>query len=219
MESGQVVLERETAAGATARQEAVTALLPGIDAALKEAGWDKHSLSCLVVGQGPGSFTGIRTAIVTARTLAQALMLPLIGVCYLECLARAAGAPVAVVLAGSKGNFFAAAYSYSGEPGVAPAYVGLSELTERLGAWACWIADEASSQLLASHGRLCEPLPELKNIAVIQAQIAWDRLSLRVPDRLTMEERRKLADEFTWRHVEPLYLRAPSVTVKKSHAN
>lgn len=194
-------------------------MVPGIDACLKQAGWDKHSLSCLVVGQGPGSFTGIRTAIVTARTLAHALMLPLVGVCYLECLAYTAGAPVAVVLAGSQGYFFAAAYSDAGEAAVDPAYVGLSEMIERCGAWVRWVADQSSGQLLAGHGRLCEPLPELKNIAVIQAQIAWNRLSLRVPDRLTMEERRKLAEEFTWRHVEPLYLRAPSVTVKKDHAN
>ena len=71
-----MVLEKKISpvGGADAdRQHAVSMLMPGIDEIVNEARWDKRQLDCLVVGQGPGSFTGIRTAVVTARTLAQGL--------------------------------------------------------------------------------------------------------------------------------------------------
>jgi tRNA threonylcarbamoyl adenosine modification protein YeaZ len=219
MDSGYVVVGREIAPTAANRQEAVTMLVPSIDAALKEAGWEKQSLTCLVVGQGPGSFTGIRTAVVTAKTLAQALKLPLLGVSSLECYARQAQPPVAVVLSAAPGFLFAAGYSAGGHEQVPPAYLSREAAAATLKPFARWLADDAARQQLAPEASRCEPLPVLKNIAVIEAQIAQDRLSLRVRDRLSSEERAKLAEEFTWRHVEPLYLRSPSVTVKKSNAN
>jgi tRNA threonylcarbamoyl adenosine modification protein YeaZ len=219
MDSGQVVVGREIPPTAANRQEAVTMLVPSIDAALKEAGWEKQSLTCLVVGQGPGSFTGIRTAVVTAKTLAQALKLPLLGASSLECYAHQAHSPVAVLLSGAPGYFFAAAYSAGGDLQVPPAYLSCDAAVETFKPFPRWLADDAVRQQLEPAASHCEPLPVLKNIAVIQAQIVQDRLSLRVRDRLSGEERAKLAEEFSWRHVEPLYLRSPSVTVKKSDAN
>lgn len=194
-------------------------LVPSIEHALVESGWPKSSLSCLVVGLGPGSFTGIRTAIVTAKTLAQALALPLLGVSYLQCLGWQGRPPLAVVLSGAPGSFFIAAYGQAGEEQVAPAYSTQAEVEDLLRPFERWIADEPAAGSFQARGRECEPLPVLENIAVTQAQIALDRLSLRVPQRLSAEERQKLAEEYSWRQVEPLYLRGPSVTVKKSNAN
>ena len=219
MDSGRVVIDREIPPAAANRQEAVTMLLPSIDTAFKEAGWDKQSLMCLVVGQGPGSFTGIRTAVVTAKTLAQALKLPLLGVSSLECYARQAQAAVAVLLSGAPGFFFAAGYSADGEAQEPPAYLSLDAAVQTFKPFSRWLVDDVVRQQLGPQVSHCEPLPVLKNIAVMQAQIAQDRLSLKVRDGLSSQERAQLAEEFTWRHVEPLYLRSPSVTVKKSNAN
>lgn len=219
MDNGSVVVDRDIQPAAAHRQEAVTMLVPSIDRALKDAGWDKESLSCLVVGQGPGSFTGIRTAVVTAKTLAQALKLPLIGVSSLECYARQAKPPVGVLLSGAHGFFFVVGYSDGGEPTLPASYVSLEAAVEKLQPFARWVADDAALKQLGAAASHCEPLPVLKNIAVMEAQIAQDRLSLRVRDGLSSGERTELAEEFTWRHVEPLYLRSPSVTVKKSDAN
>ncbi len=66
-------------------------VLEGIDAVLRRGGVRDSQLEGLVVGIGPGSFTGLRMGLATARTLAFSLDLGLAGVSTLDALA--AGAP------------------------------------------------------------------------------------------------------------------------------
>jgi len=69
-------------------------LLEDVDALLRQAGMQTRAIDALAVGIGPGSFTGVRIGLSTARGLALALGVPVAGVSTLDALA--AGAPGAL---------------------------------------------------------------------------------------------------------------------------
>jgi tRNA threonylcarbamoyladenosine biosynthesis protein TsaB len=76
------------------RSSRASTLLEDVDALLRQAGAHTRELEALAVGVGPGSFTGVRIGLSTARGLALALGVPVAGVSTLDALA--AGAPGAV---------------------------------------------------------------------------------------------------------------------------
>ncbi|MBI5441551.1 MAG: tRNA (adenosine(37)-N6)-threonylcarbamoyltransferase complex dimerization subunit type 1 TsaB [Deltaproteobacteria bacterium] len=61
-----------------------------VDGVLEGAGLKPRSLGCVAVSRGPGSFTGLRVGVATAKGIAFALGLPAVGVSTLEALARGA---------------------------------------------------------------------------------------------------------------------------------
>jgi tRNA threonylcarbamoyladenosine biosynthesis protein TsaB len=68
--------------------------------------WD--AIERIAVGVGPGGFTGLRIGIATARALAQARDLPLVGVSSLEALAAPHEGTVVAVIDARRGEVFAA---------------------------------------------------------------------------------------------------------------
>ena len=72
-----------------------TQLIPSINRALSQYGITRAQVSCVVCGRGPGSFTGVRIALATAKGIAHALGVALVGVSTLDAIAW--GAQVAGV--------------------------------------------------------------------------------------------------------------------------
>jgi tRNA threonylcarbamoyl adenosine modification protein YeaZ len=73
-------------------------LLPTIGRFLGEQNIRRSRLSGIVVGTGPGAFTGLRVGIATAKGLAHGLGIPLVGVSTAEALIRGAGGTGVVLL-------------------------------------------------------------------------------------------------------------------------
>jgi tRNA threonylcarbamoyladenosine biosynthesis protein TsaB len=120
-----------------------TQLLPLAVELLEQAGLGWGDLDRLAVGVGPGTFTGLRIGVATARALAQARGLPLVGVSTLRALA--AGVPdgdpsVLAVLDARRGEAFAAAWAPgaagdpTSEPLLAPAALSPAALAEAVSA-------------------------------------------------------------------------------------
>lgn len=65
-------------------------LAPGIADVLAQVGAISRDVTAIAVGVGPGPFTGLRVGLVTARTMALALSIPVYGICSLDILAAEA---------------------------------------------------------------------------------------------------------------------------------
>ena len=134
---GEVLHESQLGLSPRGRPLHATGLLQEVErAAAAAGGWDRVDL--LAVGLGPGTFTGIRVGIATARGLAVSLGLPVRGVCTLDALGRGIqeaenGGLALAVLDGWRGEVFAALYGAHGERLWGPAVQRPEELAERVG--------------------------------------------------------------------------------------
>jgi tRNA threonylcarbamoyladenosine biosynthesis protein TsaB len=95
-------------------------LAPLIEQAMVEGGIVRQDLTAIAVGVGPGPYTGLRVGLVTARTLAFVLEIPVYGVCSLDVLAVEAvetgtvGTPFAVATDARRKEVYFATYDERG---------------------------------------------------------------------------------------------------------
>ena len=82
------VLARESLEG---RYRHSQELLPAVQRLLERAELRLNDLAAVVVGTGPGAFTGLRVGLATAKTLAHELGVPVIGIATSAALLEAAG--------------------------------------------------------------------------------------------------------------------------------
>lgn len=118
------------------------ALVPALQALLAEAGVALKDLDGLVVGLGPGSYTGLRIGLTAAKTLAYALGKPLAGLDSLEIVARnapAASTRIAVISDAQRGDVYAADFTREA-PGATPVMVGPTRIVP-LDQWAASLAE------------------------------------------------------------------------------
>jgi tRNA threonylcarbamoyladenosine biosynthesis protein TsaB len=117
-------------------------LLPLARRALEAVGATFADVQRIGVGVGPGTFTGLRIGVATARGLAQATGAELAAVSTLDALAEAAGAErsVLAVIDARRGEAFAAAY-HAGQRLAGPAAVSPDDLAVLAeAAYSPWLA-------------------------------------------------------------------------------
>jgi tRNA threonylcarbamoyl adenosine modification protein YeaZ len=85
-DDGTLIAERRWASHHRHGEE----LLQQVDELLAETARSRNAISAVVVGTGPGSFTGLRIGLATAKTIAYALDIPICGISSTLALAAAA---------------------------------------------------------------------------------------------------------------------------------
>jgi tRNA threonylcarbamoyladenosine biosynthesis protein TsaB len=102
---GDLLLQRQLATD----QRSARSLVPAIRACLADAGWAPGQTDLVAVTTGPGSFTGLRVGVVSAKTFAYAAGCEVIGVETLRAVAAQAphaGSEVAVVIDAQRNQFY-----------------------------------------------------------------------------------------------------------------
>lgn len=132
---GEVLHESQLGLSPQGRPRHATELLTEVERAAEAAGgWEAVDL--IGVGLGPGTFTGLRVGIATARGLGASLGLPVRGVCTLDALAAGIGEGFSgerlAVLDGWRGEVFAALYAPDGAQIWDPAVYRPEELAARV---------------------------------------------------------------------------------------
>jgi tRNA threonylcarbamoyladenosine biosynthesis protein TsaB len=130
---GDAVLERRDDPPAGTRPRHTSRLMTLIAELLEEAGWSWDQLTRIAVGVGPGTFTGLRIGVATARALAQARGLELVGVSTLESVSLNSDAEnVCAALDARRGEIFAATWRRRRQM-LAPSALDPTTLAEKLG--------------------------------------------------------------------------------------
>lgn len=204
-EDGEIRAQKLIAPGADNRQESVTLLVPGIEELSQSIDWKPADLDLIVVGIGPGSFTGLRIGVVTARTMAQALDIGLASLSTFDCFANLVEQPSGFVLDGGRGHYFVST------PDFEPCVMSENQLNEIMAshklAWHHYKAGDTKSDSET------KPLPVPPNMAASLASIAFKSLEIK------NKTRQELKNQFPYASVKPLYLREASVTLKKNPAH
>ncbi len=134
---GEAILERLVGGEPGERPRHASALLAEVESVVEGAGgWP--TVDAIAVGIGPGSFTGLRIGLATARAVAQALAKPVVGVGTLAAIGRgigelAEGRQALAVLDARRGQAFAALYAPDGDQVWPPLVAAPDQLAERVG--------------------------------------------------------------------------------------
>lgn len=198
-------------------------LMPLLDALLTDCGAAREEISGIAVAAGPGSFTGLRIGVSTARALAQGLGVPAAGVSTLEAIAEQYPLPGLVVcplLDARRGQVYAALYRRSPVPPYLPAEIippsasGLPPLLERLASLeepvlflgeGAAIHAESITAALESRA-VIPPAPAGLNRASLVALCGARRLAASPPA------------SHTYHHLRPVYLRQPEAERRREEA-
>lgn len=109
-------------------------LMPAIDFLMNSLDMKPTDLDRIVVAQGPGSYTGLRIAVATAKTLAHTLKIELVGVSSLLALVPEQVEGLVIPIVDARRNNVYAGFYQSGQAVRPEAHLPLAEVLEMAGA-------------------------------------------------------------------------------------
>src|SRR5690606_19339754 len=184
------------------------ALAPAIDRALAAAGWEPRAIELVAVTIGPGSFTGLRVGVTTAKTWAYAVGCAVLGVDTLETVAAqvplAPGRALWAVLDAQRQQLFATCFTANHQwQAASPAQVIDQD---------AWLHQLSPGTLVTGSGlkRLVDQLPA--GVEVVDAA-AWTPRAETV-GRLAWRDYQAGRRDDLWK-LSPRYLR-PSAAEEKA---
>lgn len=190
--------------GLSARETLSAKLVPAVEEAFRLAGARKSELDGVVVGGGPGSFTGIRVAGATAKGIAHALRLPFHA--YSSLLAIAAngwahGGEVCALADARGRDVFAARYRFGTVIDIIdpPAAMEIDEVIRR------WSDGEPRLFIGSGAARHGEELARAPGVTVADELWGTPRASSLLWLAARFPEAGRIADPWRW---EPEYARA-----------
>ena len=107
-------------------------LMPAIDFLMGSLDWTPKDLDRIVVAEGPGSYTGLRIAVATAKTLAHTLNIELVGMSSLLSLVPHQQEGLLVPLMDARRNNVYAGFYENAKPVMPEAHLSLAEVLEKV---------------------------------------------------------------------------------------
>ncbi|MBF0779142.1 tRNA (adenosine(37)-N6)-threonylcarbamoyltransferase complex dimerization subunit type 1 TsaB [Streptococcus cuniculi] len=107
-------------------------LMPTIDFLMQSVGWQPSDVERVVVAQGPGSYTGLRIGVATAKTLAYTLGIDLVGISSLQTLVPKGVDGLVVPVIDARRNHVYAGFYKDGQSVKADAYLSFESLLEEV---------------------------------------------------------------------------------------
>lgn len=138
-----------------------------IQKALKEIGKTPQDLSCIAVTVGPGSFTGVRIGLATARGLGLALKLPVLGVDNFTATVYSITKRVKVVLESKREDYFVQNFDAKGAALNKPTLQTAAQLKKLVAFTACGSGAQRLSKEMG-----CKTLEVPQPLALSAAKIA-----------------------------------------------
>lgn len=189
-------------------------LLPMVSALFDHAGWTPSDVSRWAVGVGPGSFTGCRIGLATAKGIALATGAAVVGVTSLDAVAFGLGGDHVVVstVAGGKGELYVQAMR-AGVVLLAPVHLRIGEVAARVSA-----LDAEARVVVAGEAALEVDWSALGPRVSLVVEAPHDLPRAAIVGRLALERAGEKAAPGNADGLEPFYVRPPDITMPKAPA-
>ena len=194
----------------------VELLAPIIESICKQADISLREIDVVSVDVGPGLFTGMRVGIATAKTISQALDVPIVGISSLDVLARSVSTTERVVLAtidARRGELYWAMYRNDNSTCVEVKSPVVGTVNDCI----VDLVDRGQATLIVGNGALRYQTAMAQSLEETGLSIEWASEQLAQPSAnvlaLIAVERALLEKWQTAGELQALYLRAPDAEI------